>query len=107
METNFLTHIVEQKRSKLEKKKRECPLLPEQVVRAAAMKPSNQRPFFLSLDRSDRLNFIAEIKRASPSRGLLRAHVDPAELALPTSLTVLRLSLCSPKKTIFLGLWKI
>jgi indole-3-glycerol phosphate synthase len=82
MESQILSHIVTQKRSKVEQLKRACPLSEDQVRRPAAKKPPGQRPFFMALDRTDRINFIAEIKRSSPSRGMLREHVDPAELSI-------------------------
>jgi indole-3-glycerol phosphate synthase len=48
--------------------------------RAAAVEP---RPgcFKAALSRADRINVIAECKRRSPSRGVLKADYDPAAIA--------------------------
>jgi indole-3-glycerol phosphate synthase len=54
--------------------------LRERVARLAA----GERPrasFFDALARRDRLNVIAECKRRSPSRGVLRAAYDPVAIA--------------------------
>lgn len=48
--------------------------------RAAAM-PSRAGRFQAALARTDRVNVIAECKRRSPSRGVLRADYDPAAIA--------------------------
>jgi indole-3-glycerol phosphate synthase len=50
------------------------------VERAAAL-PSRAGRFRSALGRSDRINVIAECKRRSPSRGVLRADYDPAAIA--------------------------
>jgi len=48
--------------------------------RADAM-PSRTGRFQLALTRTDRLNIIAECKRRSPSRGVLRSDYDPVAIA--------------------------
>ena len=48
--------------------------------RAAAM-PSRAGRFQMALGRTDRLNVVAECKRRSPSRGVLRADYDAAAIA--------------------------
>jgi indole-3-glycerol phosphate synthase len=48
--------------------------------RAAAM-PSRTGRFQMALGRTDRLNVIAECKRRSPSRGVLRTDYDAAAIA--------------------------
>ena len=50
------------------------------AVRAAAM-PSRAGRFQAALSVTDRINVIAECKRRSPSRGVLREHYDPVAIA--------------------------
>ena len=80
-ETNsgtILDRIVEARRAAIEHRKR---LLPEAVLRIGVTKAEPVRNFAAALTR-DALNVIAELKKASPSRGVLREDFDPKALAL-------------------------
>src|SRR5579859_4732742 len=74
----FLERIVTQTRSDLEQRKRELPL--EEVRARAAAQPAPRDLLQVFKDRS-RVHLIAEVKRASPSKGLLAPQLDPVELA--------------------------
>ena len=54
--------------------------LAELERRASAVEPRRGR-FAAALSRMDRLNVIAECKRRSPSRGVLKSDYDPAAIA--------------------------
>ncbi|MFQ5817325.1 MAG: indole-3-glycerol phosphate synthase TrpC [Terriglobia bacterium] len=76
-ETTRLEEILARRRARLAKTQRTLPLAKLEERAAAAPLP---RDFAAALTR-DALNVIAELKKASPSRGVLRAAYNPAALA--------------------------
>src|SRR5215469_10887884 len=76
----FLERIVSTTRADLEQRKREQPL--EEVQRLALAQPV-PRDLTEALRPGPKANvrLIAEVKRASPSKGLLAPQLDPVELA--------------------------
>ncbi len=55
--------------------------LPIEQLREQALAQIPPRDFIGALKRAERPALIAECKKASPSKGLLRPEYDPAELA--------------------------
>lgn len=72
-----LSRIIENRRAEVARRKR---IVPETVLRIAAGKADAPRDFAGALTRG-KINVIAEIKKASPSAGLLRPDFQPAGLA--------------------------
>jgi len=72
-----LSRIIESRRAEVGRRKR---IMPEPVLRIAAGKAGAPRDFAGGLAR-DQVNVIAEIKKASPSAGVLRRDFEPAALA--------------------------
>ena len=91
----FLEQIVSQTLMDLEQRKQELPLA-EMMLRAVAQPPPRGSwPEALRPSRSpgdhkgsplqwtkSQIRLIAEVKRASPSKGLLAPHLDPVELSM-------------------------
>jgi indole-3-glycerol phosphate synthase/phosphoribosylanthranilate isomerase/anthranilate synthase/indole-3-glycerol phosphate synthase/phosphoribosylanthranilate isomerase len=74
----FLDQIVFQTRADLEQRTSAVPLEDLQRLAFAQVAP---RDFAKALRTPSRLNLIAEVKRASPSKGVLAPYVDPVALA--------------------------
>ncbi len=74
----FLDRIVNQTLLDLEQRKREYPL--EEMQRRAAAQPA-ARDLLAAFEPRSRVHLIAEVKRASPSKGMLAPHLDPVKLA--------------------------
>jgi len=74
---SILGRIVEARRESVAHRKR---VLPEVALKIAAQKNGAPRDFAGSLSR-DGYNIIAELKKASPSRGVIRVDYAPASLA--------------------------
>lgn len=74
----FLDRIVAQTRLDLEQRKRDCP--PAQIELLAMQQP-RPRDLLDAFKNRTHIGLIAEVKRASPSKGMLAPHLDPVELA--------------------------
>jgi indole-3-glycerol phosphate synthase len=74
---NRLQQILDVKRAEIAR------LLPRaELLRAAALQRNDFRPFAQALDRGpDALGLIAEVKKASPSAGVIAADFDPVAIA--------------------------
>ena len=80
MVKDILNKIVEDKKKEIIAAKQN---IPEAFLRKKALAPRNRRPFLKKLEQPGPfgINIIAEIKRASPSKGDIRADLDPAVYA--------------------------
>ena len=74
----FLNRIVTQTRSDLVERKRECSL--EEMRQRANVQP-RPRDLLAAFEPRSQVHMIAEVKRASPSKGMLAPNLDPVATA--------------------------
>src|SRR3712207_2943252 len=77
-DTTFLERILAHKREEIARQKAKVSAV--EIERRAADAPP-VRPFAAALRHASRLGLIAEIKKQSPSKGVLAADFDPLLLA--------------------------
>jgi indole-3-glycerol phosphate synthase len=75
-----LDRIVDAKAARLEAVRSATPL-EAMIERASEVSNRAGRSFARALARTDRINIIAEIKRRSPSKGIIREVFDPVRIA--------------------------
>lgn len=75
---DILEKIVATKRQEIDRARRERPLEALREMLAAA---PPVRDFFAALSAEGPIELIAEVKKASPSRGVIRADFDPVAIA--------------------------
>ena len=78
MAETILEKIVATKRLEIEQAKQERP---ESLLRKQLEQAPTPRDFFQALAAPGPIRLIAEVKKASPSAGLIRADFDPIEIA--------------------------
>jgi indole-3-glycerol phosphate synthase len=79
---DFLTEIMALKRARLEQSKKERAAEDLRAHAEEVRRNSQLHTLRLALDNRECINVIAEFKRASPSKGVIRADVGVAEIAL-------------------------
>lgn len=72
-----LQEIIEHKKHRLERAEEVLPL--DELEKQA--KPVKNRGFKSAISRKNKINLIAEVKKASPSHGVIRHDFDPAGIA--------------------------
>ena len=75
--TGVLSRILLRTRERVAERRKELPLDPAALVAQA----TSRRPFAAALGRPGQVNIIGEFKRRSPSRGILREDLGPAQVA--------------------------
>ncbi len=102
MAPDILERIVQAKQSEVTAARREISL---NRLRAAAEARHDVRPFFEALKAPgpSGVNIIAEIKRASPSKGVIRQDLDPGRLAESYAAGGARAISVLTEKRFFLG----
>lgn len=74
----FLDRIVAQTRLDLEQRKQDCPL---EEMRQRASRQPQPRDLLAAFEPRTQVHLIAEVKRASPSKGMLAPDLDPVKTA--------------------------
>ncbi|MFA5367814.1 MAG: indole-3-glycerol phosphate synthase TrpC [Dehalococcoidia bacterium] len=74
----ILDEIVQSKKESLRQRKREMPL---RELKRRCNKIKRKPVDFASALHGDDIKLIAEVKKASPSKGIINADIDPVELA--------------------------
>ena len=80
---HILTRIVEAKQKRLQVSRTR---VPEAIVRRMAETAKPVPSFQEALLNGPRVRIIAEVKKASPSKGVLRASLDPSDLAVALAI---------------------
>ena len=78
---DFLNKIIATKRRRLARAMAERPLADLRLAAGGARRNADAHRLRAALANAERLNVIAEIKRASPSKGELRRQLEPAAVA--------------------------
>lgn len=76
----ILSEIIEAKRRQLETTKRKISL--DYIKHRLVISPMKRRDFKKAVSTPFHINIIAEIKQASPSRGIIRKDFDPEKIAV-------------------------
>ena len=75
----ILSKIINEKRKEIEKARE---AMPEDKLKAAAKKIYIKSPFKKAISRPHHINLIAELKKASPTKGIIRGNFNPLQIAL-------------------------